>query len=284
MILVSAVLTEGVLLPTNARGGRILKHLTARYVTTTSIRKLFPIFASVSPMCFAHASTARAGSVVFDNLTAQQNLAAGSAVNVTGSNPNTFMGDGYILTAGTTKISGFDFAAANLTGTNYTGLEVNLDVWGNVNTGTVNSTTPAFGSLLGTYTITATGSFNSGVLYYLSTVTLSTPLAISGTTIGLTFNVQGTTDGTNYSSANALTSVIESGVAPTVGAAVFNGYYRNANSETNGNFTSTLRSLGLQDQTIGVRIYGDSSSSSTPEPATFGMVGMGLLVMLRRRT
>ena len=176
----------------------------------------------------------------------------------------------------------------NTSGTTYTGLKMTVYVWGSVNTGTVNAGAPAFGNLLGSYTITSTGSFASG--YYFSDEgspvgtnpgeTLSSPLSISSTTIGLTFNIQGTTDGTTYISVNSLTSLISYGVTPTVGADMFNGYYRNANSENNGNFTSTLRSLGQADQSLAVRIYG---ITSVPEPGVASLLGLGGLMLLRFR-
>src|SRR3954454_25024967 len=70
----------------------------------------------------------------------------------TSSSPNTFMGDAYTLAPGTTSITGFDVYPVNVSGVNFTGLKINIFVWGNVNTsGTVNSTTPAFGNLLASY-------------------------------------------------------------------------------------------------------------------------------------
>src|ERR1035438_474427 len=84
-------------------------------------------------------------SVVFDNISDYENSVPGVAVNATGSTPNSFMGDAYTLAPGTTQITGFDLLPANLSGVNYTGLKINIFVWGTVNTGTVNATTPAFG-------------------------------------------------------------------------------------------------------------------------------------------
>ena len=87
----------------------------------------------------------------------------------------------------------------------------------------------------------------------------------------MSFNYQGTTDGVNYANANNLTSIIATGNPATVGSEVFNGYYRNANSEVNGNFTSTLRSLGLQNQSLAVRIY-----TNVPEPSSVCVLGLGV--------
>ena len=98
--------------------------------------------------------------------------------------------------------------------------------------------------------------FVDGYFYPLTGVTLSSPIALTGTTVGLTFNIQGSTDGVTFTNVNSLTSLVAYGDAPTVGSTVFNGYYRNANSETNGNFTSSLRTLGNDNESLGVTIYG----------------------------
>jgi hypothetical protein len=209
----------------------------------------------------------------------------------TSSSPNTFMGDGYNLAPGTTSITGFDIYPVNVSGTSFTGLKINIFVWGNVNTsGTVNATTPAFGNLLATYTLTSAGNFATGFYFPFEGATpgvtpgisLATPLAVPSTQVGITFNYQGTTDGVNYSSFQNLTSIISSN-APTTGSEVFNGYYRNAGTptETDGNFTSALRSLGGLGsfQSLALRIY------TVPEPSAFALAGLGASALLafRRR-
>ena len=123
------------------------------------------------------------------------------------------MGDGYLLTPGTTNITGFDIFFRNQTGSNFTGVQINVYVWGSVNSGVVGSNTPAFGNALAVYTATITQSFNSGFNYALEAVPsgsapgllLDPPLAVSDTNIGITINIEGTTDGTNYTSFNDLT-------------------------------------------------------------------------------
>jgi hypothetical protein len=218
--------------------------------------------------------------LVFDNISDLENGVAGAAANATSSTPNTFMGCAYTLAPGTTSITGFDLFPVNLSGTTFNALKINIWVWGTVNTGTVNASTPAFGNLLGSYTLTSSGTFASGFYYNYEGspvggspgIALGTPLAIPSTTIGLTFNYQGSTDGgVTYNNVNSLTSLITSGTPPTVGSLVFNGYYRNANSEVNGNFTSTLRSLGLQNQGLAARIY-----TVVPEPTSACFLGLGL--------
>jgi hypothetical protein len=244
-------------------------------------------------VAFAGAQFAAAQStLVFDNFSNIENGVTGASPQSTSSTPNTFMGDGYNLLTGTQNITGFDVYPINTTGTTFTGLKTNIYVWGAVNTGTVNAGSPAFSNLLATYSFTSLGTFSSGAYYKLQGapsgvtpgLTLATPLAIPTTAIGLTLNFQGTTDGTTYNSLNNLSSVIATGTAPTVGSDIFNGYYRNANSETNGNFTTTVRSLGLQNQSLAVRVYG-TVAASAPEPTAMAilLVGAGPLGLLVRR-
>jgi hypothetical protein len=227
--------------------------------------------------------------IVFDNMSNYEAGNTNAHIGATASVPNTFMGDAYTLAGGTTAITGFDIFPANLSGSNYTGLKMTIDVWGSVNTsGTVNSTTPAFGNLLNTYTFTASGTYNSGFYFPFESspvgsgpgITLSTPLAIPSTTIGITFNFQGTYDGVTYFSTNSLTSLISYGLTPTVGSEIFNGYYRNASSETDGNFVSPLRQLaGAQNQSLALRVFG------VPEPLSAAIAGLGVATFLvfRRR-
>jgi len=240
-------------------------------------KRRFHPFATAGLLCFGLtwlAPVSYGGTLVFDNFT-------GRTYNATSSTPNTFMGDGYVVAPGTTNISEIGYFPVNLSGTTYTGLQTTFYFWGTLNTsGTVNAGSPAFSNLLATYTDTQIGTFASGFYFPLDYV-LPAPLAISDTTIGLTMNVQGTTDGITYNSVNSLTGLIGSGAVPVTGSNVFNGYYRNANSETNGNFTSSLRSLGLTNQSVAYLLYTDP----VPEPGTVLLIcgGVSILGLLRRR-
>jgi len=239
----------------------------------------FRAFAATAAFCcalMAMTPATYAGTVVFDNFT-------GRTLSSTSSTPNTFMGDGYVLLAGTTNISEIAYFPVNLSGTSFTGIQTTFYFWDTVNTGTVNAGSPAFGNLLGTYTDTVAGSFASGFYYPLDYV-LPAPLSIADTTIGLTMNVQGTTNGITYNSVNNLTDPILYGASgPSVGSNVFNGYFRNANSETDGNFTSATRSIGQPNQSIGFILY--TSSQAVPEPGSPLLLGGGIAVLafFRRR-
>ena len=206
------------------------------------------------------------GVAVFDDMSNYENSVPGANAVFTSSTPNSFMGDGYLLTPGTTNITGFDVFPVNETGITFTGLQITIYVWGSVNQGTVNSITPAFGNLLETYTATITQEIDSGFFYSIEGfpvgsgpgLVLTTPLTISGTNIGITINTQGTTDGINYSNYDSLSSTISYGTPATIGGEDFNGYYRNLNSEMDGNFIEGLRTLmGQSFQTLGLRVFGN---------------------------
>lgn len=250
--------------------------------------------AALAAATFVAATSAKA-AVVFDSATAFETSAPGVTISATSSTPNTFMGTGYTLLSGTSDITGFDLFPVNLSGTNFTGLKINIFVWGSVNTtGTGN----AFSNLLASYSLTSAGTYTSGFFYNFESATpgvtpgisLTNPLALSGNIIGLTFNYQGTTDGSTYSNVNGLNSLITYGTSAganpaTIGSETLgSAYYRNASNETNGNFlASSVRSLGgTFNDTLAVRVYGDVAA--VPEPTSMALLlPAGLLLGRRRR-
>lgn len=236
----------------NHRASGGFTHRISRGSHSRSLVRTRAAFGLAAVLALASSLTTKA-ACVFDNMSNVLNTNL-SAVTGTGSTPNFFMGDGYLLLPGVTNITGFDLFPGNLTGTNFTGIEINIYVWQNVNlSGTVNATTPAFSNLLAAYTATSSGAFNTGFFYIFEGspagvnpgFTLGTPLAISGTNIGITFNYQGTYDGVNYFNSNLLYEIIAYGAPPTVGGQNFNGYYRNASGETNGNLFPAFEASDL---------------------------------------
>jgi MYXO-CTERM domain-containing protein len=229
------------------------------------------------------AMPAYASQLVYDNATninnnpnpgEQNNTETSAGVNDNGSDffssvgvPDTFIGSGLNLAPGTTSISGFDVFPTNATnasnidptgtGISFTDIKINIYVWGGVNSGLTTPTNPAFTDLLTPTPISYSFNFGTGGTfdpgYYLALQNAGhtspylgfyVPLTIPSSTIGLTVEVQGSTDGgTTYADYNGLSSLVAgSPFAPTVGSDTQEGWYRNANSETNGNFTSSLRS------------------------------------------
>jgi len=231
----------------------------------------------VAAVCFSTIMVAH-GAVIFDNISNLENSVPGATNAFTGSTPNMFMGDGYNLISGANTITGFDAVFGNLTTTTFDTLKVTIYVWGSVNTsGTVNSTTPAFGNLLATYTLTVPGPIDPSSVYGFEGtpiganpgISLGTPLTIPSTLIGLTFNYQGSIDGgATFNSMNFLYPMITGGTVASTGTLQFNGYYRNANSENNGNFTSSLRTVtgGGNNQGLAVRVFGTASGGGNHQP------------------
>lgn len=200
-------------------------------------------------------------ATLFDSFT-------GASVTSTGSTPRSYMGLPFTLgsSGGTTNItvsSGTAYLAAASSAT-YTNVRLNLTFWGAVS-GATSGATAAFSNLLGSC------SFDLGPLtavsgtMYTYTFTLPTPIVLPAQTGGVTVNWQGDTGG-GLASTDALTSVVRYGAVPAVGTlpvgtAGTNGYYRNASSETNGNFLgSSFRSLsGLTNQSLALQLFGPPS-------------------------
>jgi len=103
------------------------------------------------------AQRAGAQTLIFDNMTDAENGANGAVGVYAGGSGTDVVGGIYTLPTGTTALTGFDFTVVNGTSAEVDNLQVNLYVWGGVNTTTaVTSSTPAFSDLLGEYTADVT--------------------------------------------------------------------------------------------------------------------------------
>ena len=211
-------------------------------------------------------------TLLFDNVTAFQ-TGAGTAGGTGTSSPfGTFEGDPYTLAAGGTNIAGFDVFPVNFSTQTFNALKINIFVWGTVNTNlsTVNASNPAFGNLLGSYSLTTVGgsfapntyrSYATGTPGTSPGITLGTPLSMAGLTtanrLGLSFNYQGSTDGgTTYNTVAGLTSIITYNASATTGSLLLSDFYYNRGNESNGNFiTSPVAFGGINNQSIGTRVY-----------------------------
>ena len=218
---------------------------------------------------------------------------------------DSFEGEAYVVPAGTTDLTGMDFWFGNSTndstlspypqynggaGTTYNALKVTIYVWGTVTPSpllnssnpALSPTNPAFSNLLATesfvdhstvpvdthaYAYEDQGA--PGVFPGISFANLSGPVALNGlTTVGITINVQGSTDGgTTFANIAGLTPLIDADVPPTVGATQTDAFYINDSGEANGNFTSGPHYFQEQNssgtvvpfnyQAVTTRVYGD---------------------------
>lgn len=200
-------------------------------------------------------------ATLFDSFT-------GASLTSTGSTPRSYMGMPFTLGSGggTTNITvsgGTAYLAAASAGT-YTNVRLNLTFWGTVS-GATTGTTPAFSNLLGSCSLDLGPLTATANALYTYAFTLPTPIVLPAQTGGIAINWQGDT-GSGLASTDALTSAIRYGAAPatgtlTLGTAGTNGYYRNASSETDGNFLGgSFRYLtGLTNQGLALQLFGPPS-------------------------
>jgi hypothetical protein len=212
-------------------------------------------------------SQAVRGALLYDNITGIENGSAGGYDY--SPSGDSYVGGAYVLPAGSEDLTGFDLLLKNTSSTTFTGIKIYIFVWGAVNTtGTVNAATPAFSDELGIYQFGATVTLRPGQEIHeengqpgtTPSLPLATPLQLNGDTIiGLTFNVQGTTNGLTYTSVTGLTTLFSSGAPPTAGQNLFDdAFYLNLNGETNGNFTGgPYTSSGFTDLNFTTRVFGD---------------------------
>lgn len=259
----------------------------------------------------AISSLAAADIVAFDQMTAQPSTAwsvpsGGGSATSTG---NRFMGVPINLGAGTTTITGFDTTMINGSGAAITfqpGWQVSLNYW-IYNSWTPSTTTaPAFGNLAGSGAVAfnfnaATTLNNNSFLFFTQNASPGagqvpaagtlpgvgiTPVDVSSTgPIGVVLNWRiNRNDGQGFVLLGGLSQVVVGGVnavAPAVGTNAFsgptNGYYRSAGAETNGNFLgSSARNIG-NNSGLMLRVY------TTPTPGSLALLGLGGLVVARRR-
>jgi hypothetical protein len=236
--------------------------------------------------------------VLYDSITPindhfANNVSNGIGITVNVGAPDTFIGGIYGISASAQEITGLDVSIDNATsynsstggynspGTTFTALKETAYFWQTVSPGS----NPVFSNYLGSRTIYFTsapppGYFtwygeNGGAVGANPTWSFGTnPLLLnssggSGTsTIGVAFNIQGTTDtisngnyaAANYSNYQYLTTPITSGVAPTNGSNPSLYYFRNAAGLTNGNFnwSSDSRTISSSYVDVPVRIFGGS--------------------------
>ena len=203
--------------------------------------------------------------IAFDSFT-------GASLTSTGSTPRSFMGFPPTMSnaAGASNITitgGSAYLVSNSAAT-YTNIRLNITFWGTAS-GATSGTTPAFSNSLGTYSFDFGARTTAANTYYTYSFTLPSPVILPLQTCGVTVNWQGDT-GSGLASNDNLTSLIRYGAvvatgALTLGTAGTNGYYRNASSETDGNFLgSSFRSLGQTNQGLALQLIGAPTDTTPP--------------------
>jgi len=234
-------------------------------------RRISSAVAACAALSAITGQSVQGQTLLFDSMSGVENglPGAASAYVADGTNDDLFVGGAYNLPAGTTAITGFDLDPQNGTNSNITYLQLNVYVWGTVNTGTISATAPAFSNLLGQYSVDYSfaypgfpagydSPFETGSPGASPGLTLATPLTLptGDRSIGLTYNFQSSSNGITYSSMTGLTSKIDYGIPPTTGSAAAYGFYLSASGETNGNFIEPPTTFGFTNEIMAARIFG----------------------------
>jgi len=236
---------------------------------------------------------ANAQSLIFDNLSAFETDAPGAAAAYDPGPGETIVGGNFSLPGGTISLSGFDVAVINDSATTVPDLQVNIYVWGSVNTGPFSSTTPAFSNLLGSYSTDLAVNLAQGDYKTLQSgepganpgIALATPLMIPvGTTgIGVSYGFESssTLNGV-YAPKTGLTSLVTYGVPPTtdLSGSYYPYFFYNTGGETNGNFNEGPYTFNDPDNEMAARIYG---TIAVPEPKGLALLGVAAIGSFRRR-
>ena len=172
--------------------------------------------------------------------------------------------------------------------TAYANTRVRVQFFGGFNS----STSPVFSAPLGATQVFVFGSVAAGSGQITASVPVNGTITLqTGTTYGIGFNWQASTDGTNFFDTDDLSvagrdtgsTAITNGSNQSPSSNGGPGYYRNQSGRTDFNFLSTdARSLGANSGLVF-----SLSATPVPEPATVllaGSLGLGALGYARRRT
>lgn len=212
---------------------------------------------------------------------------------------NTFMGQTFGLGNSAigfpgAAVTGVDNLGVNISGNNYSaGTQMRLNVWlWDSPSFATSGTTQAFSNLLTqqSFDVTLDSDWNSGTLKVFENPTdspffqFTSPVAISDTIMGITFNWQVLDLGTGeYTSVPGLTTGIRNSGSFIGALPNPSSYYRNASAtSTNGNF------LGSDNRNINAAAPNNRSALAfavwaIPTPGAAALLGLGGLVATRRR-
>lgn len=246
-----------------------------------------------SAAILALAFTGLAAGRVSANTTLLDTFTGTSLQTFTSSTPHTYMGDGFTNNALPTTTTSFQITGVQMyvvfaAAATYTDVVGRIQFWNTANGGTTSATNPAFANAAGPLITADFGALSpTGTSYQEFSLALSAPITLTGgpgTNWGFAQNFQSsTTAAPTLADDSNLTSLITANSSDeyaagmiTTGTGPAYGYYRNVNSETNFNFTSTARSISGQDyQGIAIVLIGNV----VPEPSSLAALAAGALAL-----